>query len=135
MELVERANRAWLVEDGAQLLAQVISDKAFVLTARHPNDPSLALVLNKESYLEVFETRRKVTLSHEHRTKRVTLANGLAYEVGTVTHVETGGRKWENEVMNIFAKDETGWKLVVCAPADSLRRALGSTPEEKQTAR
>lgn len=59
----------------------------------------------------------------------------MEFSVGTVTHIETGGRKWEHELMNIFAKDETGWKLVFCTPADNLRRAVGSTPEKEQAAR
>jgi ketosteroid isomerase-like protein len=72
---------------------------------------------------------------HEHKIKSITIIGPVAYEIGDVLDITADGSQRHSEVMNIFAKEDTGWKLVQSVPMDNIQRTLQSfsSPEtEKQ---
>jgi metallo-beta-lactamase class B len=112
--LIEKFNACWNADNGPALVGEVLSEKAFVLARHSAPDATEAFVLNKAGYLEAFKQRvwKADLRKHEHRINSITVVGTLAYELGTNTDVSAGGEERSSDVLNVFAEEEAGWKLV-----------------------
>ncbi len=125
--LVDKINRAWQSEKPSTLFQEILSDKGFVFAMPKPDNPSEAAVINKQRFCELLDNimqGQQRPQKHEHKVESITIIGPLAYEIGTSLDVRADGTERRDEVMNVFAKDETGWKLIHSSPTDNIRKAL-----------
>ena len=122
--LIDKFNASWNADNGPALVDEVLSDKAFVLARNASSDASEAVLLNKTGYLEGFRKQVwKANLrKHEHKIQALTVVGNLAYELGTITDVTAGGDERSADVLNVFAEEEAGWKLVFSTSQDLFKR-------------
>ncbi len=136
--LVSKINRAWRIENGSALLQDTLSGKAFAIAIEYPNNPSVALIMNKQKFCELFDEMRQKQPSrkHEYRVESISVFGPLAYEIGTTSDTWPDGRQTQHRSMNIFARDETGWKQFFSGSADRIRMVLkGDSGSDKQIIR
>jgi uncharacterized protein (TIGR02246 family) len=134
--LIEKFNACWNREDGPKLVGEVLSDKAFVLVRpdKQPGEAAQARVQNKQQYIEAFKTYvlNANLRKHEHRIKSITVTGPIAYEFGIITDVDAGGGERRGEVLNVFAKEDVGWRLVFStSPEFFEKRGRDSAADEK----
>lgn len=135
--LVDKINLAWKAENPASLFQQILSDKSFAFALPRRDNPSEARVLNKQTFCKLLEESmaKERPRKHDHRVKAVTVLGPLAYELGTTDQVTAEGVEQRTEILNVFAKDETGWKLVFSTFADHARKALRADSTDKKALR
>lgn len=135
--MIDKVNLAWKPEGDASLLREVLSDKAFAVVFPRPGNPSEAIIHNKQTFCEWVEKilQERRLRKRQHRIKSVTVSGPLAYELGTSVSATAEGQERQFEILNFFAKDETGWKLVFSASADQVRKALRDDSADEQTLR
>jgi len=136
--LVDKINLAWQLEKPSTLFQEILSDKGFVVTMPKPDNPSEVAIINKQKFCESLDNMmqgQQRPKKHEHKVESITVVGPLAYEIGTILHVAADGTQRYDKVMNIFAKDETGWKLVYSTPPDNVRKALRSMPGDEEQVR
>ncbi len=137
LALVEKINRAWTSEANAALVREILSDKAFVLAIPRPNDRSKAAILDKASYCQwskrmIGERRPR---EHKHTLNDLAFVGPLAFEVGTSIHVAPEGEARRDDILNVFAEDETGWKLIFSTVVNDLGKSLFSSPVDEEILR
>ena len=123
---VAKINRAWATEDGVELMREVLSDKAFSLAMPRSTQPELAAVLDKDAFCRHFDeiVRERRPRRYDHRVESITVVGPLAYEAGRVEMIAADGQQRRFEVVNVFAREESGWRLISASPAEHLRAAL-----------
>jgi len=72
---------------------------------------------------------------HEHIISGITVAGPIACEIGTSTDIARDGSEQRDEILNVFAKDEGGWKLVFSTHADTVREAACSNANDEKLVR
>lgn len=131
-DLVDKINRAYAAKD-AELLREVLSEKAFAFALPRPAAPRLALVFDRDAFCRALAQhfRSRPPRLHEHRMLSVTVVGPMAYEVGETTDVAFDGTERLYGIVNVFAKDEAGWRMVFSVPAPDITEALsGSAADE-----
>lgn len=130
--LVSMMNKAWQVDNGSDIMADVISDKSFAFVS---GASPKASIIPRQKFLDIFRKVRQSGkyLSYEHQIQRITVCNSIAYELGRVIHEDAQGNKGQREVLNVFALEDAGWKLIYTMRADQLRQALTGTSQIAQT--
>lgn len=131
--LVDKINQAWQSEKPSTLFQEILSDKGFVVAIPKPDNFSEAAIINKQRFCELLDNTmqgQQRPKKHEHKVESITIIGPLAYEIGTLLDVLADGTKRRDEVINVFAKDETGWKLIHSSPADNIRKAITSSKND-----
>jgi metallo-beta-lactamase class B len=135
--LIGKFNAAWKAENGPELVAEVLSDQAFALARASASKKSEALVLNKAGYLDAFKKHvwKSDLRGREHKINSITVLGTLAYEMGTITDVSADGNEGSADVLNVFAEEETGWKLIFSTTPDLFKKGgladRGSRTDDK----
>lgn len=119
-KVFDKVNLAFSAEDPAALYREIISDKAFALAMPRPDRPAEAVVLDKKTLCENYgrwlkENRPKRGV---HKNQKLTIVGPLAYAIGVTEIEDANGEVRRERWLNIFAREETGWKIVFGAPAD-----------------
>jgi len=116
--LIERINtsmNADTVEKGVQIMSGVISDKAYTIV--YPKGASEAGVGDKKALLEVLaQSLRDGPRMGFHKIQKIVIVGPIAYEIGrTISNQDAKdeGVAW----LNVFAKEDVGWRLVYGSPA------------------
>lgn len=123
-EQIEKFNSSYKEDNGPELVAEVLSDTAFTYAQSRVSEAGpVARIMNKTAYIEAFKKYiwKKNLRKHEHRVDVLTVLGGLAYEFGTVIDVTEDGYEQQAEIFNVFAKEETGWKMVFSTSPDFFR--------------
>jgi len=125
-KVIDKINRAFTAEDPAALFREVLSDRAFAIAMPRADQPSEATVLDKKAFCEGYgrwlkENRPKRA---SHKIERLRLVGPLAYEIGITEQEEADGKLGRSRWLNVFAREETGWRIVFSAPADNFPDAL-----------
>jgi cyclase len=123
--VIEKFRAAWRQEDGPAIVESVLSDNAFAFVrAPFPGAPA-ARVLDKHAYVAAFREYlwKQDLRQHEHQIQSITVLEPLACELGTIIDISASGEEARVEVFNVFAKERTGWKLVVSTTPDFLKPA------------
>lgn len=134
--LIDKFNASWDKENGPALIGEVLSDEAFVLLRpdKQPGEPARARVLNKQGYIEAFRTyiQNAGVQQHEHQIRSITVMGPIAYEFGTIVDVRENGGARRGEILNVFAKEDVGWRLVFSTPPEFFKKQpTDSAADEK----
>jgi len=125
-KVIDKVNLAFTAEEPAALFREILSDRAFALAMPRPDRPSEAVVLDKKTFCENYgrwlkENRPKRGV---HKIEKLTLVGPLAYEMGVTEEEDANGKVTRNTWLNVFAREESGWKIVFSTPAGDLPQAL-----------
>ena len=118
--LVKNINLAWNsdAQKGVKIMREVISDKAYTIVAPGPEDASVATIMDKEAMCDlVAQTLQNGPTGHTHKIHRLVTVGSMAYEIGADPKAPT--ETW----LNVFAKEDRGWRLVFSTPAQSFQEA------------
>jgi ketosteroid isomerase-like protein len=135
--LMDKINNSWINKNGSVVMEGILSDKAFATALQRPNSPSEAIILNKQTFCELYGKMQKdqPQRRQEHTIEAITVFGPFAYEVGITLTTHQDGTQSYHRSLNAFAKDETGWKMYFSTSADSVRLALGLVSDDEQTVR
>ena len=122
---VEQINRAWKSDDGAAIMASLLSD-TFTASIPHPGKPGQWLTLNKSQFCAMFQRalEQNRPKSHVHHVTRVTAFGSVCHEIGNSLHVGADGTRREDEILNVWKEEEGLWRLVFSTHTSMLRDAL-----------
>lgn len=125
LDKVNLACNADTADKGVEIMRSVISDKSYVTLLSRADSPSEALVGDKKLFCEVLaQSLRNGPRWGIHKARQIIIVGPIAYEIGesrrSSEDAETPGNIW----LNVFAKEDVGWKLVFSTPADSVHKAL-----------
>lgn len=132
-DVVRALNLAWQTGSAAYWQG-VLSSKAYALAVPALGNPDKALVLDRDGWVKGFEwlMANQRPKEHRHEVSSISVFGPLAVEIG-VSSVElpTGARRGE-EVINLFALSDEGWRMYASVPAANVRKALQAVPADRQ---
>jgi C-terminal peptidase prc len=128
--LIDKMGLAWQAEKPSAILQEIVSDKGFAYASPKPDSPSEAAIVDKQAFCRLMDSwvQQHRPKKHDHQVRSITVIGPLAYELGVTKDVAADGAERSVEVLNAFAKDETGWKLIYSTVTDDIRKALASSP-------
>lgn len=123
MDKISLVLKADTAEKGVEIMRSVISDKSYVSVI--PVRPSEALVADKKVFCEALaQSLRDGPRWGTHEVRQIIIVGPIAYEIGESRGPNqdpgTPGAAW----LNVFAREDVGWRLVFSTPADSVQKAL-----------
>jgi hypothetical protein len=125
LDKVNLACNADSADKGAEILGSVISDKSYVTLLPRADRPSEALVGDKKLLCEVLaQSLRNGQKWGVHEIRQITIVGPIAYEIGENRRPNQDPKTPVNTWLNVFAKEDVGWRLVFSTPADSVQKAL-----------
>jgi len=115
--LVQKIDAAWKTPGGSKLLAEVISAKGYVFAMPRPGALSLAAISDRAESLAAFDKiATNAPGKHVHETRTIKIVGPLAYEEWKSVDELRDGTSLLLDWMSVYAKDESGWKLIFAAP-------------------
>lgn len=126
--LAIKTNMAYRKENGPEIFNEILSDKGFSIAIPSPQDPSTAIIVNKQSFITLFKNFMQTSRpkKHDHQVESVTVIGPLAYEIGKITSVTQNDVQYDYNVINFFAKDVSGWVMIHSTPLENIKRAINS---------
>ncbi len=126
LDKVNLACNADTAEKGVEIMRGVLSDKSYVSVLPRGDRPSEAAVADKNVFCEFLsQSLRNGPRWGVHKVQEITIVGPMAYEIGESRRPnqdpKTRGSIW----LNVFAKEDVGWRLVFSTPAESAQKALG----------
>ena len=133
---IDKFNSAWQKENGVALIEEVVSEKAFTLVMPRSSRAE-ARVLNRAAYSAAFQklVQEAGLRKHEHQIQSITVLGPIAYELGIILDVANDGTEQRTEVLNVFAKEDAGWKLVFSTTPDLIKKVREAEPHETESVR
>jgi hypothetical protein len=137
MNRINLAVNADTAEKGVEIMRGVLSDKGYTMVLPRGDMPSEAFVGDKKSFCEALsQSLRNGPKWGVHKVQQITLIGPIAYEIGETEQLDAEGKVQGSIWLNVFAKEDVGWRLVFSTPADSARKALRRPDaREEQSAR
>ena len=125
LDKVNLACKADTADKGVEIMRGVISDKGYTFVLTNPERMSEALVADKKVFCEwLSQSLRNGPRWGVHKVRQIIIVGPIAYEIGESKDPnqdpKTRGSTW----LNVFAKEDVGWKLIFSTPADSVQEAL-----------
>lgn len=115
--LIQKIDAAWKTPGGSKLLAQVISERGYVFAMPKPGNPSLAAISGRAENVANFDKiATNAPGKHVHETRSIKIVGPLAYEEWKSVDELRDGTSRLLDWMSVYAKDESGWKLIFAAP-------------------
>jgi ketosteroid isomerase-like protein len=128
LDRVNHATNANTPEKGLEILSSVLSDKGYTFTLVDPQKPE-AVVGGKQQMLDgLTQSLRAGRKWGVHRVCHIAIVGPLAYEIGESENVGHdarggGGPAW-TPWLNVWAKEDVGWKLIYSTPGDDILEAF-----------
>ena len=115
--LVRRSAEAWQTTGAAKIVEGAISGKGFVSAWPQPGTSGVAAIYGRAEYLAFFDrSATNAPGEHVHDTRSIRIVGPLAYEEWTLLQELRGGDFLLIDGMSVYAKEESGWKLIFTAP-------------------
>jgi hypothetical protein len=117
--LIEKFSLMWTAEDGIAIFNQISATDNFMhITPQGPN--------NKVTFLVWFAgvKANNPVVKHTHQVQKIIITNKVAYEFGTVEITMKNGAVSKGEVLNMFFKEPTGWRLLMSIPGKPIMDVL-----------
>lgn len=125
LDKVNLACNAVTAEKGVEIMRGVISDKSYVTLLPRADRPSEAFVGDKKLFCEVLaQLLRNGPRWGVHKVRQIVIVGPIAYEIGESRRPNQDPETLGNFWLNVFAKEDVGWRLVFSTPADSVQKAL-----------
>lgn len=125
MERINLACNADTAEKGVEIMRGVLSDKSYTAVLPRGDMPSEAFVGDKKSFCEMLsQALRNGQKWGVHQIQQITVIGPIAYEIGETEDPNRDPKAPPNTWLNVFAKEDVGWRLVFSTPAAAARRGL-----------
>ena len=112
-------------EKGVEIMRSVVSDKGYSAVFPHLERPSEAAVGDKKLLCELLsESLRNGPKWGVHKVQQITVVGPIAYEIGETKDPNQDPKAPPNTWLNVFAKEDVGWRLVFSTPAASAQKAF-----------
>jgi len=126
--LIEQANLAMnaeTAEKGVDIMKEVLSDKAFAFVMPLTENPPNVIVSDKKAFLEALaDSLRNGPRWGSTKVRRISFVGPVAYQIGepktSGQDTATPDQTW----LNVFAKEDVGWRLVYSTPGDDALQAM-----------
>ncbi len=107
----------WTTQDGVAIFRELSSDAHFTMifgnSILHKNDSAQQLA-------QVLQSNPPVR--HTHEIKKIVISGAVAFVYGAVQTMTKTGQTIKSEAVNVFFREESGWKLAMNMPASELKR-------------
>lgn len=117
--LIEKFSLMWTAEDGSAIFNQISATDNFMhITPQGPN--------NMATFPGWFTGVKAISpvVKHTHQVRKIIITNKVAYEFGTVEISMKNGTMAKSEVMNMFFKEPSGWRLMISIPGKPIMDLL-----------
>ncbi|MDP2896132.1 MAG: hypothetical protein Q8Q12_06180 [bacterium] len=124
MERINLACNADTAEKGVEIMRGVVSDKGY--TVVQPNAERMeAFVGDKKALCDALsQSLRNGPKWGVHKVQQITIVGFVAYEIGETKDPNQDPKAAPNTWLNVFAKEDVGWKLVFSTPAAAAQKAF-----------
>lgn len=136
MEKINLAVNSDSPEKGVEIMRAVLSDKSYTIVLPRGDMPSQAFVGDRKSFCEMLsQALRNGQKWGVHNIQQLTIVGPVAYEIGETKDPNRDPKLPPNTWLNVFAKEDVGWRLVFSTPAAAARRGLRRPAREGGLAR
>ena len=108
--VIAQFSAMWTTPEGLAIFRNIASD--------HYTNVMGGKVYNREEFSQ-FVTgilQNNQIVKHTHTVQRIQITNDIAYEYGIIEFVTKNGQTTKSENMNIFIREQSGWRLLFSAP-------------------
>ena len=118
-KIIEQFTPMWTTQNGVAILQRLSSDTNFMFLSTNS-------VLNRDAFTQLLAEmlQDNPPVKHTHTIKKIVISDALAFEYGTMELVRKNGQRTKGETLNVFFREESGWKLIMNIPAAELRKAM-----------
>ena len=123
---INAAMSAETAEEGVEIMKGILSDKAFTFVMPLPENPPRVLVGDKKALLAgLADSIRNGPRWGTHEVRRISIVGPVAYEIGESKAAGQDSTAPVQNWLNVFAKEDVGWRIVYSTPADGVLKAMG----------
>ncbi len=125
MERINLACNADTAEKGVEIMRGVLSDKSYTFVLPRADMPSEAIVGDKKVLCDALsQSLRNGPKWGVHKVLQITVVGPIAYEIGETKDPNQDPKARGTTWLNVFAKEDVGWKLVFSTPAAAAQKAF-----------
>jgi hypothetical protein len=122
---INHALSAETAEEGVEIMKGIISDKAFTFVMPLSENPPKVIVGDKKGWLEALaDSLRNGPKWGSHKVQRIVIVGPVAYEIGESKRPDQDATARGQNWLNVFAKEDVGWRLVYSTPGDDALQAM-----------
>ena len=125
MERINLACNADTAEKGVEIMRGVLSDKSYTFVLPRADMASEATVGDKKALCDALsQSLRNGQKWGVHEIQQITIVGFVAYEIGETRDPNQDPKTPGNTWLNVFAKEDVGWRLVFSTPAAAAQKAF-----------
>jgi len=109
--LIEKFSLMWTAEDGLKIFTEISSADNFLHVTPQGGNGKAAFM----QFYSVVKANNPI-VKHTHQVHRIIINNNVAFEYGTIGITMKTGVTTNTEVLNIFAREPEGWRLLANMP-------------------
>jgi len=126
-DIMQKYEQGWKLPNAQEIYQEVLSDTSLVSARLDPQNPSQAIVMNKQAALEFLKTLPKLP-EYDFQIRAIQIAGALAYVVGVDKMKAPDGSDFNMETIHFLAKESAGWKVLFGTLAGPVRQSFGMKP-------
>ena len=118
-EIIEQFTPMWTTQNGVAVFQKLSSESHFLFLSTNS-------VLSRSDFTQLLAKmlQDNPPVKHTHTIKKIVVSDNLAFEYGTVEIVRKNGQISKNENLNVFIREESGWKLLMNLPVAEIQEAI-----------
>ena len=118
-EIIEKFTSMWTTQDGVAIFQELSSDSHFMMLTGNS-------VLNKDDFVKQLTQilQNNPPVRHIHSIRKIIISGATAFEYGTMELVRQNGQTTKSEPLNVFFREDAGWKLIVTMPAVEIKKTF-----------
>ncbi|HCM25606.1 MAG: hypothetical protein A2Z99_14325 [Treponema sp. GWB1_62_6] len=124
--IIDQFSPMWTTSEGPAIFDKITSDDDFMLILEQA-------VFKKDEFHKVIAkvVSNNPPVEYNHKVRRIVIVENVAFEYGTTESVWKDGSVTMNEGMNIFSREQSGWKYVFGVPAKDLKKIFEPDVEKQ----
>jgi hypothetical protein len=118
-KIVEQFTPMWTAQNGVEIFQNISSRTHYLFL-------STKSILNRDGFIQLLSKmlQNNPPVKHTHSIKKILTTDSLAFEYGTMELVRKKGQTTKGESLNVFFREESGWKLIMNLPVAELRKVI-----------
>jgi ketosteroid isomerase-like protein len=118
-EIIDQFTPMWTTPDGVAVFQRFSSDTHFMMLLADS-------VLSRDDFTRLLAEmlQNNPPVRHTHTIKKIVVSGALAFEHGTMELVRENGQTATSEPLNVFFREESGWKLIMTMPGVEIRSVI-----------
>ncbi len=118
-KIVEQFTPMWTTQNGVEIFQNLSSYTHYLYL-------STKSILSGDAFIQLLSKmlQNNPPVKHTHTIKKIVITDALAFEYGTMELVRKNGQTTKGESLNVFFREESGWKLIMNLPVADLRKVI-----------